>query len=444
MNYSELHEASFVDGELHRSTFALLGVGPEPDIHEILPPIMEIYGATAVGTDPKSLEDVPDQDNILTLVTEEDEFAIHFWVGNTDEFVEQSTGLDTYVDKASLQMALNSDWALFVLCDFSPEVLLEQLNKQLRCVELLCSELVRQVFDLSANRLWTARQFRDVFSIPDYPPITDLYALHTVSPDEGPDESESPEPGVPELLWAHTCGLERFGLPNLEAFEVPADHMQHFRELMVSLVERLIDAPEMMGEIFAVDDVARAVLVEVEDIIAALPSNAAGVNPRFRESDHSLSGNRRALLGVYHDPENAEDVTHWDLTPLLENIQSTGKLYRSANNAARMKKLVKYRLPLLKSVWADHRDKDWRLLVKIPRIVAGAEQREHRWFEIQDLDGFEVSGWPVASFGGSKEEREPHQTIDLQELSAFVLLTPEGRWDAAQLPEFVRQLQVIQ
>ena len=454
MSLNESDTALFEDEPICRSAFMLLGVGPEPDAHELLGSINELVGATVTNQKPMRSNEVPGEDSVLSLAVNEDSMEIHLWVTGIDETVENVVELDSDSSPEQRLMATNSDWALFVLGELRPEALLDDLSSQLQCVDLLCSEVVRQVIDLSAHRLWSVQDFRDLIAIPGCPPISDLYSLHTVTPEEfqasdgWSEPTEEAETGSEEDaieanapgFWAHTHGLERFGLPDIEAFDVSATHMHQFRELLDSLVERLVDSPDLLMGIVPMGDEARGTLIDVEEIIALLPYRAAGAHPRVRSQDPSLYGERLALLGVYTDAENNEDVTHWDLTPILENLRQTGKIYRSTHNAARMQKLAKYRLPLLKSVWTDHRRNDWRLLVKIPFVETSNEQREHRWYEIDDLDGYEVQGWPIGHADNTSSADQC--SIALSDLSAFMLVTPEGKWDAARLPELARQLAV--
>jgi len=448
MSLHEIDDELFGDEPVCRSAFMLMGVGPEPDAQEILMPIHEIVGANVTNKTPLRPNQVPDEGHVLSLSVNEDTVELHIWVSELDDSAEGALRMDIQAAKEATQMALNSDWALFVLGELRPDALLEDLGSQLQCVNLLCSEVVRQVFDLSAQRLWSVQDFRDLIAIPGCPPISDLYSLHTMTPEEFQSSQGWLEPKTEESddeqpsdygVWAHTHGLERFGLPDIEAFDVSTPHMHQFRELLDSLVERLVDSPELLMSTFPMGDEARGTLIDVEEIIPLLPPRSAGSQLRVRHQDPSLYGDRLALLRVYTDAGNDEDVTHWDLTPILESLKLTGKIYRSTHNAARMQKLAKYRLPLLKTVWSDHRRNDWRLLVKIPFIETSSEQREHRWFEIDNLEGFEVAAWPIGQAESPPMSSE-QCSIVLNDLSAFMLVTPEGKWDAARLPELARQL----
>ena len=447
MSLNEIDDELFGDEPVCASTFMLMGVGPEPDAQEIMLPIHELVGAQITNTNPIKSDHIPTEDSVLSLSVHEETLNLHIWVSDVNDAVASALELDLQSSDQETQMAINSDWVLFVVGELRTEAILEDLSNQLRCVELLCSEVVRQVYDMSAHRLWTAQDFRDQIAIPGCPPISDLYTMTMVSSEEfqlkdGWNKTEAIEDEEPDSkgFWAHTHGLDRFGLPDIEAFDVPNTHKRQFLELLDSLVERIIDSPELLLGVFPMGDNTRGTLIDMQEILPHLPENMPGVFSRVRNQDASLYGDRRVLLGGYDEAETGEELSHWDLAPILEDLRVTGKIYRSAHNATRMQKLAKHRLPLLKNVWALHRTKDWRLLVKIPFKDQHIDTREHRWFEIEQLEEVDVKAWPISSDPSSSAPAPC--SIALTDLSAFMLLTPDGKWDAAQLPKLARQLAV--
>jgi len=106
-----------------------------------------------------------------------------------------------------------------------------------------------------------------------------------------------------------------------------------------------------------------------------------------------------------------------------------------------MQALAWQRLPMLRQIWRHHRDLGWRVLLKAPLESDQTARRQHIWYEVDELGASEVEAWPVVDAGTAEKRRPTRRHLNLSGISSFLLITPEGRWDPARLPELARRLK---
>jgi hypothetical protein len=98
---------------------------------------------------------------------------------------------------------------------------------------------------------------------------------------------DATHPGGGGNVWLRTHGLSRFGVPDLEMFEVPADHAQAAAELLDHLADLFLDAPldeqraALTGQPLEVGPGMTVTLHPWRDIAPTLdPASPGGVNDR--------------------------------------------------------------------------------------------------------------------------------------------------------------------
>ena len=96
---------------------------------------------------------------------------------------------------------------------------------------------------------------------------------------------------------------------------------------------------------------------------------------------------------------------------------------------------------MLRRIWHHHRDLGWRVLLKAPLDSDQTARREHIWYEVDELEASEVEAWPVVEAGIPERRHPARRHLRLSGISSFLLITPEGRWDPARLPELARRLK---
>jgi hypothetical protein len=103
--------------------------------------------------------------------------------------------------------------------------------------------------------------------------------------------------------------------------------------------------------------------------------------------------------------------------------------------------LARHRLSLLNEIWQEHSQPEWRLLLKIADPVSETDEeqgRAHHWYESRTIGTTETEAWLLGS--GSEGEQATTTTVQMENLSAFMLVTGEERWGPIRLPELALRL----
>jgi len=425
------------------SSFALLGVGPAPLTAEIFRPLYEALEADVTGA-PQDLRVPPSREEPLVL--EIYGIYVSFWVEEVDVEVDRAATQDLRVSDEEYAKIHGSDWVLRVESQYDGEDPIFAVLAQLRIIELQRTDFVRHVVDLSSLQVWDPDHVSELLLIPDRPPMSELYGLHVVSADRvrahlaGYERGDSSAASDEAGLWVHTHGLLRFGIPDLEIFDVAPEHVARIKEVIDAVIERLTDQPEASENPIPISPGIYGMVLGLEEILEVLPEGVIAADPEERMEDDSIDGPRMVLCGIYQMEGSDENIIHWDLGPILDVIQETGSLSRCATNTERMGALARHRLDLLRVIWAGHRTEDWRLLFKIPEPLMEEHNergRAHQWHEIHELTEDGATGWLMSA----ADEGEPKlEELALDELSAFMLIIDEHRVGPAQLPKLARHI----
>ncbi|MBR58214.1 MAG: hypothetical protein CMH54_09355, partial [Myxococcales bacterium] len=318
--------------QLGTSHFALLGVGPTPDTMDILHQLRNAFDHDSVEFKENEVPQNPSVSNPLELCFEGVWMSI--LTSDVGDWLERVCALDPSLTESEAKQAIASDWALHIDAQLIGADPFDDLRTQLRLLEALTSEVVRQIVDVNALKVWHPEILQEFLATPRRPALYDLYSLHVV---ESADiavhagfrqgNGNEVEPG---RCWAHTHGLFRFGMPDIEIFDVPREHEQELRELVDSIIGRILEEPDSFDRPFRLSQNQAGMFLPMEQMMEVLPEDIAGRDPHYRYEDETLEGVRLALVGLYTDEDTDEASIHWDITPALRGIQNEGPVYRLA------------------------------------------------------------------------------------------------------------------
>ena len=437
------HEEHIEEAERSASHFALLGVGPAPETMDILHQLRHAFHAEDIELKNSELPQHPTINDPLDLCFE----GVWMSIITTDvgDWLERVCALDPSLTSSEAKQAIASDWTLHIEAHLDGPDPFDDLRKQLRLLEALTNEVVRQIVDANALKVWHPEMLREFLATPRRPALYDLYSLHVVGATDVPAHAgfrqTAGEEMAPGRYWAHTHGLFRFGMPDIEIFDVPCEHEKELRELVDSIIGRILEEPDAFDRPFPLSQNQAGMFLPLEQMMEVLPEDVVGSDPHYRYEDETLHGVRLALVGLYTDEETDEASIHWDITPALRGIKNEGPVYRLANPTQRMAELAHHRLPLLRELWGQYRRPDWKVLVRIPQKGKGKSTLVNTWYEIRDLERTEVDGFKVnVRFRNQVKTNKKAERISLTDISGFVLITAKEQWDQRDLSELGRQL----
>jgi hypothetical protein len=331
------------------------------------------------------------------------------------------------VTQNDLALAEESQWALGTELSFGGHPL-RDFHAHVRLLAALTSD-VALVLDTNAVAPRSSRWLREVALAQTPPSPSTLFTIHDVG-----DSDTGPH-------WLHTHGLDRAGVIELDALEVPAEGTASVGQLLNALASLLLetgspppDEPFYGGEEIellwlpwreAVEKIARDVPGGAKDRLDPFHSRGRGV--LFRPVE-AASGRKYESIASY--------------LPLLERDPL---FYVSSYESERMALFASERLPRFLDLLSRFgQESDWVFLVKLGYDADGAEEREdreHLWFRVhaQSPGGVDATllnqPYRVASL--SEGMRGQH-SLDL--LSDWGVMSPHGRFGPDNVLELERLL----
>lgn len=322
------------------------------------------------------------------------------------------------LDDAQMERAMAASRALDVTIHVGEDELpMAALARGLRLVRPLLDGFVA-VFDAAASHLHPGHWGQAVADAPVPPRPEALFGLHAVGDGDGP-------------RWIHSHGLARFGLPEIEVLEAPAEHANELGHLLGAVAARLLleGAPDP-GEVTLWGNNIAAALVPWREV-AELAQTGGGAQDR----DDLHHADNRVLVVPTDDGWDtiASQVAAWGEHPVF---------YRTDWETHRMEALARARWPLFVLLHgAVGRDERFRFLAK---LGYGADDgyREHLWFDLVRASDHRLTAillnQPHQDLGMGPGDQGDH---DVDRLSDFVIYTPLGSFDPESLPQLAAWVQ---
>ena len=331
------------------------------------------------------------------------------------------------VTGADLEEGRDSRWAIGSRLPFA-ERALSDLHAQARLLAALARDALL-VLDLNALVPRAGHWLREVAAARTPPSPTTLFSIHDVGErDAGPH-------------WLHTHGLDRCGVIELDALNVPGKDAGLVVQLLSSVatlfLEQGIPEPD---EVFQAGQDIDLVWLPWQDgakkARRSSPGGRADRDDAHRGARGVLFARRRGLLRQkYESP--AVYVTLLQQNPVL---------YVSSAETERMALLASERLPRFFALFDRFGSEErWMFLVKLGYRVdapTSAEDREHLWFRVHAHDRGEVDATLLNAPYAIRRLREGDRARhSLELLSDWTILCKAGRFDADTVRELERAIE---
>ena len=311
------------------------------------------------------------------------------------------------------------------------EPVLDEYHTALRAVDALAPDAVA-VADEQRLQWLSGTWMRRAAASHAPPPPASLYSLHVVVDDDH--------------AWMHTHGLLRCGSIEVEALDVPREHVDSVAHLVRAAASRFIErGPPPPGESFEVGDGLVLAWRPWDACAAERPDAALGGTDDRDDHDGLVgtlvvpTGRKRGLL---------RRVPVWaPVTDLVPIIDDEPLFYVSTMETRRMAMLASDRFRDFRSLFRRHGGRDdWTFMVKLGYQIDDDESdpdraSEHLWFDVHGIDGAEIDATllnaPIQIARMEAGDRAIH-TAD--QLSDWTVHTPDGafgpdRVDALLRPE---------
>jgi len=313
-----------------------------------------------------------------------------------------SIGLDDYgfgnqIEESDFRIASGQPFFLETNMFFRDDPLVS-FHLQLKVMNAIVPEASLAI-DFTSYRLLSA-QWLKMTAKSDVPPSPDyLYSLHAVY-NEDPTSKKS-------IYWFHTHGLLRCGTVELEIMGI-TDGAQQMNDLITMAVKKFLSDPAMENEKFKIG------------------YDGMGINLAWLRWEEALKDFPDDILGGIAD-RNGEDNVHAEPSGILFAIEDNNFVspqiyvstladnpiyYISNEETSRMRALAIERYLFFvdtfrknaqtkkkglfrKIMGKKEDDQPWGFLVKLGLIVDQSDdstEKEHLWFEVQDLDEHYIEG----------------------------------------------------
>lgn len=320
----------------------------------------------------------------------------------------------------------HATWAVCVSMGFAANPLADY-HAQARLLFALAPEAIL-VLDVNACRPHPRAWLRELAETRIPPSPVALFSIHDVA-----------EPGE-KLHWLHTHGLDRCGLVELDALEVPGERAGLVGELMNSVAAMFLERglPEP-GEAFAVGQGIDLTWLPWSEGLGQVSDGAPGSE---KDRDEAHRGARAILFA----PKKALFGTKYQsLAVYVPVLEQNPLLYVSSAETERMALLASERLPRFLRLFDRYGQQDkWLFLVKLGYSVDGAEDdsdREHLWFQVHARAPGEVEATLLnAPYRVARLHEGDRGRHALEHLTDWAILCEAGRFDAGSVAELERLL----
>lgn len=288
---------------------------------------------------------------------------------------------------------------------------------------------------LDANTtLWHGREELDAVFLSDEvePPADGLWIIHAVS-------REDPSREGYELVWLHTHGLWRCGLPELEMLEVPREHIDLAATLLNEIASLTFEfPPPPAGEPFEIGAGVTVTLQPWDTLTKTMDAQLpGGMNDRHGERNDAHTGVRAVIC----DPEQRGRYARawvWPERAIEAMRRDEVTLYRTRRATDRQAALARARWDQFATAFSsahraliDDRDEPKAIfLVKAGFQHDCAEHendREHLWFQVRGFQNSDADAVLVNQPQNvARLERGRAERITPEEISDWQVQTPHG------------------
>lgn len=297
---------------------------------------------------------------------------------------------------------------------------------------------VPAILDVNTT-LWHDREELEMIFLNEEvePPADGLWIIHAIGRDGG-------DPARDQVVWLHTHGLWRCGLPELEMLEVPRDRVDLAATLLNEIASLMFEyPPPPAGVPF---EVGAGVMVTLqpwekltETMDTALPG---GANDRRGEHNAAHTGVRAAVCDHKSRGQYVKAWT-WPQHAIDAMQRDEVTLYRTRRATERQAKLARARWDQFATAYSsarraliDEREQPLAVfLIKAGFSYDNAEHendREHLWFELRGFHNGEAAGvllnepQNIARLKRGQNERiPPAQVSDWQVQTQYGIFGPD-------------------
>lgn len=335
--------------------------------------------------DPQLLEQAGLDDGLEWLIVARIpglEQPVFIWPEELDEPPEEAWWTATDVTEDEREAFEECLWGVVVETTLHGIDGREGFRRQLQ-VALGISEDADLFYDDTSLRFITRERAESLVELPSLPAAQELYSLHAVF--DVRDEN---------LLWMHTHGLDRAGVPDLEIFHVPGSLRTTAAQLLALVAERLLDGVLNLGDAVEIGPDLPLKLVELEQAVELLDPGELGSE---LERDEPHWGLRAALVAVQQARGGfsffAPEIRSVRMDGFLKALEQRDVLLQTRAEVARRQDLARFRWVQFLSLWRQRAQQPWRFLVCAPIPTPDPElPQEHLWFEVQDLEEGSLGG----------------------------------------------------
>jgi hypothetical protein len=272
------------------------------------------------------------------------------------------------IEEERKQAVLDAPWALCFTTRLDADDPLASFARQIRLALTACPDALA-VHDVDSRRMRNADHFRAIASWQTPPPVTELYAVHAVHPENQRGR-----------WWLHTHGLQRAGIPDVEVLGIPTNLVEGAGDLLNDFVRAHVgQSVPPRGESNGLFLDHRIGWIPVAETIAYLkPSDAGGPPDRGGPGCHD--GRRVALV------QRSRGGAGWAPPLGLARAYLRGEACVRIPDAEseRARRLARERWSLFARLYAEHgHDPAWefRACVGVPSSIGN----EYLWGTVEDL-----------------------------------------------------------
>lgn len=316
-------------------------------------------------------------------------------------------------------IAEQSSWTLTIAGRINPDAPLHDLARLLRVLRVAAPDACA-IIDPDTQAMHGPQWLDHVVGTQLPPRLDAFYQVHRIHEDG--------------LIWLHTHGLERLGVPELEMLGVSTQNLEQatrlFRAGVAHLVHQGVPAhgePVQLGRGM---------------VVSFIPWNIAHPYLRHHPGGPADRDDAHECHNLVLVTRGSIEQQRWvSAVQCVQNLKGRLQLYLSAYETHRQEAASRVRWPWLTVLHGVYRDvPQWDFLAKFS--FDHPEGREHLWFEIDDMHAHGATG-TLLQHTGFRADLSPDtiHELALDQLSAFRVRSPFGTASADDLPLLMQRLR---
>lgn len=268
--------------------------------------------------------------------------------------------------------AKRSKFSLFLATNFLADPVSE-IFEQLNILYALAPEALAFI-DVVAYSVSSHHEIKDLLEEGIEPSVESLFTIHAVADDDS------------NLVWLHTHGLLRCGLPEIEMIDIPVSHREIYGKIINAIASLFLEQGVVEpGDHFMAGDQLELAWLPWEKGINRIKIKGCG-GLQDHDENHAYPSMvilkpQKSLFGTRYRPISA----------YLKLLDDDPMLYLSHRETERVANLAKVRFDRFKTIFDKcSPSEDWLFLVKLGYPVDDLEGHEHLWFEVKSIDNQKV------------------------------------------------------